>query len=41
MKEELGKMAKAITLADAICTGILIVLSVIALLARAIYLAWK
>jgi hypothetical protein len=41
MKEELGKAAKAITLADAVGTGILLVLGVVALLARAIYLAWS
>jgi hypothetical protein len=41
MKEELGKAAKAFTIADAAFTGILIVLGLVALLARAIYLAWK
>jgi hypothetical protein len=41
MKEELDKAVKTLTIADAVLTGLVIVFAVIALLARAIYLAWK
>jgi hypothetical protein len=41
MEEWLEKAEKFCTLADASITGILMVLGILALLARAIYLAWK
>jgi hypothetical protein len=41
MKEELDKAVKTLTITDAVLTGLVIIFAVIALLARAIYLAWK
>jgi hypothetical protein len=41
MKEWLDKAAKAWMQADAIFTGIVIVLVLLVLIARAIYLAWN
>jgi hypothetical protein len=41
MKEWHEKFAKAWMLADAIFTGIVFVLALLVLIARAIYLAWR
>ncbi|MGB9120896.1 MAG: hypothetical protein WCE73_09775 [Candidatus Angelobacter sp.] len=41
MKDELDKAAKALTVAELIYTGIIIMVAVIILLGRAIYLAYR
>jgi hypothetical protein len=41
MKDELDKVAKALTVIELIYIGIIIMVAVITLLGRAIYLAWR